>query len=91
MGSTYCQLLWCNPYSAGLSAEDLGFESPFCWYQHPNYPGGETGGLRLDPVVGVCSHGAFHGPAGCIAVCSSFIGHVFSIGGAVSPLRRKHT
>ena len=35
--------------------------------------------------------GAFPGPVGCIAICSSFIGHVFSIGGAVSPLRRKHT
>ena len=26
------------------------------------------GGLRLDPVMEVCSYGAFHGPAGCISL-----------------------
>ena len=50
----------------------------------------ETWGLRLDPVVGVCK-GTFPGRlvASLYAVLSH--GHVFSIGGAVSPSRRKHT
>ena len=29
----------------------------------------------MDPVVGVCSHGAFHGPAGCNACISLYAVH----------------
>ena len=75
---------------AGLSAEDLGFESPLCSVPTHKVDKDETWGLSLDPVVGVCK-GTFPGRlvASLYAVLSH--GHVFSIGGAVSPSRRKHT
>ena len=56
---------------AGLPAEDLGFESPLCRHQHTKYPGGETCGLRPDPVVGVC-YGSFP-RAGWLHRCMQFI------------------
>ena len=47
------------------------------------------GGLCLDPVIGVCK-GAFLGNW-LHCYIQFFYGHVFSIGGTVSSLRRKHT
>ena len=47
------------------------------------------GGLCLDPVIGVCK-GTF--PGRLVPLPLHFYhGHVFSIGGAVSSLRRTHT
>ena len=75
---------------AGLSAEDLGFESPLCvGTNSQSMLLAETWGLHLDPVIGVCK-GTFLGKlvASLYAVLSWA---VFNIGGIVSPLRRKHT
>ena len=45
---------------AGLSAEDLGFESLLCQYQLTKCVVNLNVGLCLDPVIGVCK-GAFLG------------------------------
>ena len=74
---------------AGLSAEDLGFKS-LCQYQLTKYVVSQNMRAVTGPFRGGLK-GNFPGQDGCIAVCCSFIGHVFSKGGALSSLRRKHT